>query len=229
MSSSQDPLDEAIGEEQSPATIRVLIADDHPLFLKGLHYALEQHDRILIVGEANTAEDAVRLARRSSPDVAVVDLMLPEQGGLWVIDQIREFSPRCRSIILTASEDGNDLVAGLKAGAAGYLVKGANSREVIEAILSVYEGTPYVTPRLAGRVIHRLTQPTVAMAPVDELTERETQVLQLIAQGKTNYEIARALGLAEKTVKQYNTSIFRKLYVRSRVEAALFAHTHGLV
>lgn len=228
MISSKNHIDDVIHKEQSSATIRVLIADDHPLFLKGLRYVLENHPRIQVVGEAKTAEDAVRLARRYNPDILVVDLMLPEHGGLWVIEQIRACQPLCQSIILTASENRNDLMAAIKAGAAGYVVKGADGHEVIDAILSVHDGGTYVTPRLAGKVIHSLAQPKTAH-PADELTERETQVLKLIAQGKTNYEIARALGLAEKTVKQYNTSIFRKLYVRSRVEAALFAQNHGLV
>ena len=223
-----DPMPAPPSPEEPRETVRIIIVDDHPVFLKGLYYILERQEAIQVVGEATNSEDAVRLVQRQRPDMAIVDLELPEHGGLWAIQQMLAVHPALKIIVLTASDRVEDLKGALQAGALGYLVKGANPAEMLDAILAVRSGNSYVTPKLAGKLIHLMTHPQPA-DPLAELTPRETQVLQLIAQGKTNFEIGRELGLAEKTVKQYNTSIFRKLDVRSRVEAALVARERGLV
>ena len=202
------------------STIRVLLVDDHPLFRQGVAYTLSREPDIAVAGEAASGKQALSLARSLLPDVVLLDITMPEGDGLSTAAQLSQEVPSARIIMLTASEDGDDLVTAMKVGARGYVVKGAGASEVVTAVRAVAAGDAYITPKMAGNLLLEMTQKP-AEDPLDELTEREREVLELLAKGLTNREIGLQLSLAEKTVKHYVTSVLQKLHVRSRVEAAL--------
>lgn len=206
--------------------IRVLVADDHPLFLDGLVATLSADEEIQVVAVAGDAVAAVRAAREHRPDLALLDLAMPG-GGLEAARQIGSACPTTRVVVLTSSENGDDLTAALKAGAKGYVLKGIGGPELRTILKSVHGGEVYVTPGLAYGMIRGLTA-TRAHNPLEELTSREREVLELVAAGLSNAEIGGRLGLAEKTVKHYMTAVLGKLHVGSRVEAALLAYKSGL-
>lgn len=206
--------------------IRVIVADDHPLFLDGLVHSLEQAGDIAVVGQAPDAAMALRLAREHLPDVALLDITMPG-GGLRVAHDIAVACPATKIVMLTVSEDEDDLLTALKAGAVGYVLKGVSARELAAVIRAVQAGEVYVAPALAGHLLREMSKPRLT-TPLDELSARERAVLELVATGLGNYEIGLRLGLAEKTVKHYMTNILAKLQVRSRVEAALLAYKAGL-
>lgn len=203
-------------------TIRILLADDHPLFRQGVAYTLSREPDFAVVGEAASGRQALELACTLVPDVVLLDITMPEGDGLETAAKIVEQVPTARVVMLTASEDGDDLVTAMKVGARGYVVKGAGATEVIAAVRAVAAGEAYITPKMAGNLLLEMTQKPADNA-LDELTEREREVLELLAKGMTNREIGEELFLAEKTVKHYVTSVLQKLHVRSRVEAALLA------
>ena len=207
-------------------SIRVMVADDHPLFLEGVITALRSSENVTVVGQATDAADAVRVAREQMPDIALLDISMPG-GGLQAARDIATACPATKIVMLTVSEDEDDVLAALKAGASGYVLKGVSPRELITVIRTVCAGEVYVAPAQASRMLRELTRPRPA-SPLDELTAREREVLELVATGLGNQEIGLRLGLAEKTVKHYMTNILAKLQVRSRVEAALLAHKAGL-
>lgn len=206
--------------------VRVLVADDHPLYLEGLAAALGAAPDLRLVGQTGTAAGAVRLAREHLPDVALLDITMPG-GGLAAAQEIAACCPAVKLVILTASEDEDDVVAAMKAGASGYVLKGVAGRELAAIVRSVAAGEVYVAPRLAWLLLRALSRPRKP-EPLDELTARERAVLELAARGLPNQAIGERLGLAEKTVKHYMTNILAKLHVRSRVEAALLAQKAGL-
>lgn len=206
--------------------IRILIADDHPLFLDGLVATLSADEEIQVVATAGDASAAVRAAREHRPDLALLDVAMPG-GGLEAARQIGSACPATRVVMLTSSECEDDLTAALKAGAKGYVLKGIAGRELRTILKSVHGGEVYVAPGLAYGMIKGLTGPRVH-DPFEELTVREREVLELVAAGLSNAEIGGRLGLAEKTVKHYMTAILGKLQVGSRVEAALLACKAGL-
>jgi two-component system nitrate/nitrite response regulator NarL len=206
--------------------IRVIVADDHPMFREGVIAALRRAGDIAIVGEAEDAAEAVRLAREYLPDVALLDVTMPG-SGLQAALEISASCPTTKVVMLTVSDDEDKLLAALKAGASGYALKGIPGRELVAIIRAVHGGEVYVAPPLAGRVLAEMSKPR-SVDPLGELTERERAVLELVATGLSNQEIGRQLSLAEKTVKHYMTSILSKLHVRSRVEAALLAQKAGL-
>jgi DNA-binding NarL/FixJ family response regulator len=207
------------------STIRIVLADDHPLFRQGVAYTLSREPDFSVVGEAASGRQALELVRTLTPDVILLDITMPEGDGLVTAAKIAEQSPSTRIVMLTASEEGDDLVTAMKVGARGYVVKGAGASEVVAAIRAVATGEAYITPKMAGNLLLEMTHKPAAN-PLDELTERECEVLQLLAQGLTNREIGERLALAEKTVKHYVTSVLQKLHVRSRVEAALLAQRY---
>jgi two-component system, NarL family, nitrate/nitrite response regulator NarL len=206
--------------------IRLIVADDHPLFRDGVINSLRAAPDLVVEGEASSAEEAVRLARELVPDVALLDITMPG-GGIVAARDIAMACPATKIIMLTVSEDEDDLLAALKAGASGYVLKGVSARELTGIIRRVCGGEAYVTPALAGQLLREMSRPRPA-GPLDELTARERDVLELVAAGLSNYEIGQRLGLAEKTIKHYMTNLLAKLQVRSRVEAALLAHKAGL-
>jgi len=206
--------------------IRILVADDHPLFLDGLAATLGADEEMEVVATAGDASGAVRAAREHRPDLALLDVAMPG-GGLEAARQIGSACPSTRVVMLTSSENQDDLSAALKAGAKGYVLKGIAGRELRAILKSVHRGEVYVTPGLAYGMIKGLTGPR-PHDPFADLTTREREVLELVAAGLSNAEIGGRLSLAEKTVKHYMTAILGKLQVGSRVEAALLAYKAGL-
>jgi two-component system nitrate/nitrite response regulator NarL len=206
--------------------IRLLVADDHPLFLDGLVATLSADAEMEVVATAADGSAAVRAAGEHRPDLALLDIAMPG-GGLDAARRIGTASPETRVVMLTSSENEDDLLAAMNAGASGYVLKGIAGRELRAILKSVHRGEVYVAPGLAYVMIRGLTRPQ-AHDPFKELTSREREVLELVAAGLSNAEIGGRLGLAEKTVKHYMTAILGKLDVGSRVEAALLAYKAGV-
>jgi DNA-binding NarL/FixJ family response regulator len=206
--------------------IRVVVADDHPLFREGVVTSLRAIPDIDVIGQAESAEDAVRVVREDLPDVALLDVTMPG-GGIEAARKIASACPATRIVMLTVSEDEDDLLEAMKAGASGYVLKGVSASELAAVVRSVSGGEVYVAPSLAFGLLREMSQPRPS-DPLAELSSRERQVLELVANGLSNQEIGLQLGLAEKTIKHYMTNILTKLQVRSRVEAALLAARVGL-
>jgi two-component system nitrate/nitrite response regulator NarL len=204
--------------------IRVAVADDHPMFRAGVVGSLREVQGIEVVGEAGDAASALMLARSELPDVIILDIAMPG-SGLTAAREIAAACPATRIVMLTVSEDEDDLLAAVKSGASGYVLKGAGAGELVSVIRSVNAGEVYVAPALAWGMLRELQTPRTS--PFDELTEREREVLELVAEGLSNQEVGDRLGLAEKTIKHYMTNILGKLQVRSRVEAALLVAREG--
>jgi DNA-binding NarL/FixJ family response regulator len=205
--------------------IRVVVADDHPMFRAGVVASLGAEPDIEVLAEGASADEAVRLATLHEPDVCLLDIAMPG-GGLRAASEITAALPQTRVIMLTVSEDEDDLLAAMKAGASGYVLKGAAGSELVGVLRKVDAGEVYVAPGLAWGLLRELSRPR--SAPLDELTAREREVLELVGAGLSNQEIGDRLSLAEKTIKHYMTSILGKLRVRSRVEAALLAYREGI-
>lgn len=201
--------------------IRIVVADDHPMFRAGVVATLAASGDIVVVGEAEDAAGAVALARQHLPDAVLLDITMPG-GGLRAARDITTACPATRVVMLTASANEDDLLAAMKAGASGYVLKGAGATELVGVVRSVCAGEVYVAPALAWSLLREMSTPRTS--PLDELTTREREVLELVAEGLSNQEIGDRMSLAEKTIKHYMTNILGKLHVRSRVEAALLAY-----
>lgn len=198
--------------------IRILIIDDHPIFRRGLAWSLEEVEGMTVCGEGASAADALTLTQALRPDVLLLDLSMPG-GGLNVLRDLHRLHPDTRIAVLTASENGEDVLAAMNAGASGYILKGIGSRDLGEAVRAVAAGEGYVSPGLAARMIADMTVATTARPA--QLTQREEEVLRLVSEGHSNKEIARRTGLQEKTVKHHMTRILSKLGARNRTEAAM--------
>ncbi len=209
-----------------PDRIRVAVVDDHPLFREGVANTLSASPNIEVVGQGETAEDAIRLAGDLLPDILLLDISM-KGGGINAAREISAAFPVVKVVMLTVSEREEDVAASLKAGARGYILKGVTARDLVTAVQSIHAGESYVTPTLAASLLIEWREGQggmdVPLAPLEELSERERQILELLATGRSNKEIARELDLSEKTVKHYMTNILQKLQVRNRVEAALLA------
>lgn len=202
--------------------IRVVVVDDHPLFRDGVVHTLSSMQDIEIVGQGGTGEEAFSLAGELLPDILLLDINMPGMGGLQAAQQINARWPIIHIVMLTVSEDQDSLMAALKAGARGYVLKGVSARALANALYTVAEGDVYISPTLAGGILFEMTY-SETPDPFATLTNREKQILSLVAEGMTNREIGEKLFLAEKTIKHYMTNVLQKLQVRSRVEAALLA------
>ncbi len=205
--------------------IRLIVIDDHPLFREGVAYTLQAQPDMLVVGQGETLDDAVRLARDCAPDVALFDVNVPG-GGIAAVTTVTAAHPAIKVIMLTASTDEDDLAAAMRAGARGYILKGIAARELVGIVRSVWAGEGYVAPALAAGLLAGLAGGRVGAAKADPLaglTEREREVLAHVAGGLSNKEVAARLHLSEKTVKHYMTILMEKLGVRNRTEAALLA------
>ena len=212
--------------------IKTVLIDDHPLFREGVAYTLRSEPSFDVIGQGESLDEALRLVTELSSDVLLLDINIPG-GGIQTAGKVLAIRPEIKVIMLTASSDDDDLVAALKAGASGYILKGVAARELIGIVRSVWNGEGYVSPSLAASLLsemaagQRSLQPVAS--PLDELTEREHQILEQLAAGLSNKEIGLRLHLTEKTIKHYVTSILQKLHVRNRVEAALLAQRDGRV
>jgi DNA-binding NarL/FixJ family response regulator len=212
--------------------ISIVLSDDHPLFREGVASILKEETDFEIVGQGANAGEAIRLAHDHMPDVIILDIDMPG-SGLSAVEAIAADCPATRIIMLTVSEEEGHVVKALKAGASAYVLKGVASRELIRILRDVVAGQSYVTPALAASLLAetKVARPGATEKPApgkfDELSEREHQILELIAAGFSNKEIGQRLHLTEKTVKHYVTNILQKLRVRNRVEAALLAQKNS--
>lgn len=203
--------------------IRIVLIDDHPLFREGVAYTLQAQPDMAVVAQGENLADAARLAAECGPDVVLLDLNIPG-GGIAAARAIATAHPAIKVIMLTASVDEDDLAAAMQAGARGYILKGVAARELVGIVRSVWAGEGYVAPTLAASLLSggaRRAQPPAD--PLADLTPREREILDQVAAGLSNKEVAAQLHLSEKTVKHYMTIIMEKLGVRNRVEAALLA------
>ena len=204
-------------------TIRIILADDHPIFRNGLVHSIEEAGDFKVVGVGGSADDAVALAAKHRPDVALLDLSMPGTG-ISAAQRIAEARTAGAIAMLTVSEDSADVTAALQAGAAGYILKGVSALELRSILGKIAAGEAHISPGLAAQML-RIMQTAKPAKPalIDELTKREEDILRGVAAGKSNKEIGRDLNVQEKTVKHYMTIILSKLQARNRVEAALIA------
>ncbi len=208
--------------------VRVLIADDHPIVRRGLRAFLELQDSVEVVGEAADGEEAVRQVEALLPDVVLMDLVMPRLDGIEAIRRIREVSPSTRAIVLTSYADDARIFPAVQAGAAGYLLKDVEPSQLLEAIRAVGRGEALLHPAVAARLMQEFAA-NRGQPGAGALTEREMDVLRLIARGCSNKEIAVELVLSEKTVKTHVSNILAKLHLADRTQAALYAVRQRLV
>jgi two-component system, NarL family, response regulator LiaR len=209
------------------ADIRVLVVDDHPVVRQGLRSFLQTVDGIEVVGEAADGDEATKLAAALDPDVVLMDLSMPTVDGIEATRRITAASTTTKVIALTSFATDDKVFPAIRAGAAGYLLKEAEPAEVAEAIAKVHRGEPILHPSIAERLMREVAASTPRANRTD-LTGRELEVLRLIAAGRSNREISRELGVAEKTVKTHVSNVLSKLGVQDRTQAALYAVQHGL-
>lgn len=212
--------------------IRLMIADDHKLFREGIKALLAVTDNIEIIGEAEDGDSVLKQARELEPDVILMDINMPGLNGIRATEQILEKQPQTRIIMLTMLEDDASIFLAMRAGARGYLLKGADPQEVLSVIRAVAEGQALFGPAIAARLMNYFKElsakPAVSGTPFPELTERELEVLRLISQGLNNQDIARKLFLSPKTIRNHITNIFSKLQVADRAQAIVRAREAGL-
>lgn len=207
--------------------IRMVLADDHPIYRDGVARTLLDAGGIDIVGQAQDGEAAAALCEALRPDLVLLDISMPKGGGIGALQRIMQMEHPPRVAMLTASEEDGDLMAALKLGALGYILKGVGASELVALVQDLAAGRSYVSPGLAGRLLVAMRGKAGQVAnPLAELSRREEDILKLVAQGKSNKEVGRELSIQEKTVKHYMTSILQKLQVRNRVEAAMLAREH---
>jgi DNA-binding NarL/FixJ family response regulator len=213
----------------SPDPLRVLVADDHPLFRQGLRTAIEAGDGVEVVGEAETGVEAVALTLELQPDVVVMDVQMPERNGIEATREIVAQSPHVGVLMLTMFEDDDSVFAAMRAGARGYLLKGSDHDEIVRAIRAVSSGEAIFGPAIATRLMaYFAASPGGPAQAFPELTAREREVLELIAQGHSNAAIADRLVLSQKTVRNHVSNIFTKLQVLDRAQAIVKAREAGL-
>lgn len=208
--------------------IRVLIADDHAVVRGGLTALLEDVEGIQVVAEAGDGVEALLKVRAVKPDVILMDLMMPRMTGIEAIEEIKRENPGARILVLTSFSEDEKVFAAIKAGAQGYLLKEVSPHDLVQAIRDVYHGESSLHPAIARKLIRELNRPT-ALPPSDEpLTEREAEVLILVARGLSNQDIANKLVISERTVRTHVSNILGKLHLANRTQAALYALKEGL-
>jgi DNA-binding NarL/FixJ family response regulator len=219
-------------EERSGDTLRVLIVDDHDLFRTGLRNLLEEQG-VVIVAEAASGAEAVKIVRELAPDVVVMDLNMPGMGGVDATRHITAAAPLTRVVMLTISEEDNDVMDAILAGACGYLLKDSSIQDLMAGIRAASHGESLISPNIAAKVLQRVratsTQPEIANTIRAELSDREIEVLKLIANGKDNALIAAELHISPKTVKNHISNILMKLQIDNRIQAAVYAVRSGIV
>ena len=208
-------------------TIRVFLADDHPIVRRGIGDLLETEDGIAVVGEATNGEEAVAGVQASQPDVILMDLVMPKMDGLEAIRQIKASQPEAKILVLTSFATDDKVFPAIKAGALGYLIKDTSPEALLNAIRQVYQGQASLHPTIAQKLLSEITAPTQAPRSPDPLTDREVDVLKLIAHGRSNQEIAAELVISVATVYTHVSNILSKLHLASRTQAALYALREG--
>ena len=226
---------EAPGDRQGTKgldELRVLVVDDHDLFRTGLRNLLEE-EGVNVVGEAENGEAAIRLAADLAPDVVIMDLNMPGAGGVETTRRLSSLAPLSRVVVLTISADDDDVMSAVMAGACGYLLKDSSIQELIAGIRAASEGESLISPQIAAKVLQHLRAQSkdedAAETIRAELSDRELQVLKLIANGKDNAQIARELYISPKTVKNHISNILMKLQIENRIQAAVYAVRSGIV
>jgi DNA-binding NarL/FixJ family response regulator len=212
--------------------LRVLLVDDHDLFRTGLRSLLEEQG-VHVVGEAENGNAALRLVRDVAPDVVIMDLKMPELSGVETTRQISGVAPLARVVVLTISADDEDVMDAVMAGACGYLLKDSSIEQLMAGIRSAAAGESLISPQIAAKLLQRLRAQSADTAAAEtiraELSDRELEVLRLIANGKDNAEIARELFISPKTVKNHISNILMKLQIENRIQAAVYAVRSGIV
>jgi NarL family two-component system response regulator LiaR len=208
--------------------IRLLIADDHAVVRKGLRTLFMSEEDLELVGEAADGIEAVLKARALKPDVILLDMLMPRLDGLGAIQQIKQENPAARILILTSFAEDDKVFPAIKAGALGYLLKDASPEQLVQAVRDVHHGKSSLDPTVALKLIRELNRPSISPTMSESLSERELEVLKLVAQGRTNQEIADRLVISERTVGNHIGAILSKLHLANRTQAALYALREGL-
>ena len=209
-------------------TIRILIADDHPIVRKGLRLVLSNEPDLEVIGEAVNGNDAVAQARALQPDVILMDLQMPEKNGIEAIREIKKELKQVYILVLTSFADDDKVFPAIKNGASGYMLKDTQPAELMQAIRNIAVGIPSLHPIIADKLMRELVFPSTTPPGGEKLTARELEVLRLIAQGSTNQEIALHLGISERTISTHISNILGKLHLANRTQAALYAVREGL-
>ncbi len=219
-------------ERHGPDSLRVLIVDDHDLFRSGLRNLLEE-EGVNIIGEAAAGQEALQIVRELAPDVVVMDLNMPGMGGVEATRHISSIAPLTRVLMLTISDQDNDVIDAILAGACGYLLKDSSIQDLMAGIRAAALGESLISPTIAAKVLQRIrassSQPEIESTIRSELSDREIQVLKLIANGKDNAMIAAELHISPKTVKNHISNILMKLQIENRIQAAVYAVRSGIV
>lgn len=210
--------------------IRVLIVDDHAIVREGLRAVIGLENDMQVVGEAKDGNEAIALSRHLNPDVILMDLLMPNKGGIEAIREILEENPNHRILVLTSFAEVDKILPTIRSGALGYIVKNSSPGELLRAIRDIAKGAVVMQPDIARQLFHGLSQSTEPLTqPIEQLSTREIEILKLVAQGMTNEEIGDQLSISSRTVGVHVTHILEKLNLNNRTQAALFALRNGLV
>jgi len=210
--------------------IKVVLVDDHSMIRIGLKAYFDTLDDIQVVGEAASGEEAISVATETRPDVILMDLLMNGMDGVEATQQVKKICPNVKVIILTSFHEDLHIFPAIKAGAISYILKDVDPDDLAGAVRAAYAGEAVINPRVAARLVSRMQgKEEESPNPFTELTDRELDVLRMVAQGRTNQEIAEALVLSEKTVKTHMTNILAKLHVKDRTQAAAYAWQNGIV
>ena len=209
--------------------VRLLIVDDHAVVRQGLITFLELQEEIEIVGEASNGKEAIQKVKELEPDVVLMDLVMPVMDGLTAIKQIKLMRPETEVLALTSFADDEKVFTAIRSGATGYLLKDVQPNDLVKAVLAAERGEVQLHPEVAKKLMHEVVAPAKESDSLDELTEREREVLSLLGHGMSNKEIAYKISVSEKTVKAHVSSILNKLNLPGRTHAALYASKRGLV
>lgn len=217
-------------EQEQPQAITVLIIDDHPLVREGVRNFLQRQRDITVVGEAGSGQEGLRLASDLAPDVVLMDLVMPEMDGVETTRRLKQISPSTQVIVLTSFDDDEHILPAIRAGALSYILKDVSTAALAEAVRKAARGEVTMTPQVAARVMEELRQGGQPSSQADaDLSEREVEVLRLIAEGRSNTEIAERLVISEHTVKRHVSNILSKLHLVDRTQAAVYAWREGVV
>jgi len=209
--------------------IRVLIADDHPIVRQGLQLVINTQPDLELIAEAKNGEEAVRMARETQPDVIVMDLQMPVKNGLTAIEEINQLGLEAQILVLTSFPEDEMVIEAVKAGATGILLKDSIPEKLLTAIRDVYRGESVLHSTVSRKLMEKVRQPSKTVSHEDLLTQRELDVIRLLAKGFTNSQIALSLNISVRTVSTHIRNILDKLHLQNRTQAALYAVEHGLL